>query len=247
MPAIPRLLPATTLAVLCACLAVLPAAHGQTEKKKVMLRTLCFEHIDGITKVAAVGPGKEKPELYPVNLYTSTFSDEVEVTLADDGVLRFVVETTADARGQAGQRVVAEGKARDGSRQIALFVTGGQGGMPYRLLVIDATEQAFPMGATLLLNLAPLPVRFTIGENACELRSNESKTLPQAKKVNERNQCNVLIAFAGKDNSWTPVNQTRWLSSEEKRDIAVAFLDPRTKQPTVRSYQDFPPWRRPKL
>jgi hypothetical protein len=114
-------------------------------------------------------------------------------------------------------------------------------------MVLDDREQGFPMGSTVLVNLAPVAVRFEIGEHRRELRPGARDSIPLARKVNEMNQCNVVISFAAEDQSWTPVNNTRWSASDQKRDLAIAFVHPLTKQPTVQVYQDTPPWRLPKF
>lgn len=232
-------------ALVIACLACALPLHAQQSKpRQVRLRTLCFEYQQGIQKVVLVGSG-EKPVNTPVDLYTTTFSDEIRPSLASE-TLRFAVESTGPD-GKPLLKTVAEGKAQPGVRQLVLFLPGESGGNPYRIMVIDDSEKAFPLGSSLLLNFAPVAVRFTIGEHTREVKPMTRASLPQAKQVNEMNQCNVLIAFANEANQWVPVNNTRWPTGTHKRDLVVAFIHPLTKQPTVNNYQDTPPWRLPKL
>lgn len=225
----------------CALAGLLGTATAQ-DARKVKLRTLCFEHVGDIRKVLLVGAEEKTVE---VDLFTSGFSDEIEATVSGPD-LRFAIAATGPD-GKAILKTVASGKAAAGTRQLAVFLPGTKEGMPYRLMVIDDSEEKFPLGTTLAFNFAPVPVRFAIGEHSSDLKPGGQAVIPQAKKVNEMNQCNVVISFADKTNKWMPVNNTRWLSLPQERALAIAFIHPVTKQPTVNSYRETPPWKLPKL
>lgn len=230
------------LAAACAAITCLAGPAAAQEARKVKLRTLCFEHVGEIRKVLLVGPEEKTVE---VDLFTSGFSDEIEATVSGPD-LRFAIAATGPD-GKAILKTVASGKAAAGTRQLAVFLPGTKEGMPYRLMVIDDSEEKFPLGTTLAFNFAPVPVRFAIGEHSSDLKPGGQAVIPQAKKVNEMNQCNVVISFADKTNKWMPVNNTRWLSLPQERALAIAFIHPVTKQPTVNSYRETPPWKLPKL
>ena len=230
------------LAVACAALATLVPSLSAQDARKVKLRTLCFEHVGEIRKVLLVGSDDKTVE---VDLFTSGFSDEIEATVSGPD-LRFAVATT-DASGKVTLKTVASGKAAAGTRQLAVFLPGTKEGTPYRLIVIDDSEEQFPLGTTLAFNFASVPVRFAIGEYSSDLKPGGQALIPQARKVNEMNQCNVVISFADKTDKWVPVNNTRWLSLPQERALAIAFIHPVTKQPTVNSYRETPPWKLPKL
>jgi hypothetical protein len=233
--------PTRFLAAACALLCLLTGATAQ-ETRKVKLRTLCFEHVADIRKVLLVGADDKTVE---VDLFTSGFSDEVEATLSG-GDLRFAIQQ-AGADGASALKTVASGKAAAGTRQLAIFLPGTADGMPYRLMVIDDSEEKFPLGTTLSFNFAPVAVRFSIGEHSQDLKPGGRALIPLARKVNDMNQCNVVISFADKANQWVPVNNTRWLSLPQERALAIAYIHPVSKQPTVNSYRETPPWKLPKL
>lgn len=52
--------------------------------------------------------------------------------------------------------------------------------------------------------------------------------------------------FEALDHAWL-ANNTRWVISPLTRSLLIAFIHPSTGQPTVNSYVETPPWRRPKL
>jgi hypothetical protein len=233
--------PTRFLAAACALLCLLTGATAQ-ETRKVKLRTLCFEHVADIRKVLLVGADDKTVE---VDLFTSGFSDEIEATLSG-GDLRFAIQQ-AGTDGASTLKTVASGKAAAGTRQLAIFLPGTADGVPYRLMVIDDSEEKFPLGTTLSFNFAPVAVRFAIGEHSQDLKPGGRALIPLARKVNDMNQCNVVISFADKTNQWVPVNNTRWLSLPQERALAIAYIHPVSKQPTVNSYRETPPWKLPKL
>ena len=218
------------------------ATAAAQDARKVKLRTLCFEHVGEIRKVLLVGADDKPVE---VDLFTSGFSDEVEATISGPD-LRFAVAET-DPAGKSTLKTVATGKAAAGTRQLAVFLPGAKDGNPYRVMVIDDSEEKFPLGTTLAFNFAPVPVRFAIGEHSKDLKPGSQELIPQARKVNEMNQCNVIISFADRSNKWQPVNNTRWLALPQERSLAIAFVHPVTRQPTVNCYRETPPWKLPKL
>lgn len=219
----------------------LPAVGASAESRKVKLRTICFEHAGDLKNVVLVGgdrktPGPELP------LFTSAFSDEIEATIQGDELV--FAGISADG---SPLIPVASGKAVPGERQLVVFIPGARGANPYRLLVIDDSEKAFPMGATIAYNLSSSAVRFSVGEHASDLKPGAHWLIPQPKKVNAMNQAGVVISFADKSGKLVPVNSTRWLSTDQQRTLAIAYVHPETRQPTVNAYVDTPPWHLPKL
>jgi hypothetical protein len=65
-----------------------------------------------------------------------------------------------------------------------------------------------------------------------------------ARKANDRGQVSVVISIADAagEGGWRAVNQTRWFTGTDKRDLAIGFIHPKTKQPTVNCYADTPAW-----
>lgn len=231
----------TLLALALVLVAAVPATAQQT--RAVKLRAICFQHMGEIRKVSAVSGG-EKPTAVELELFTSSISDEVEAVVTGDKLTFAVPETGPD--GKAGMRTVATARAVPGPRQLAIFVPGEPNGLPYRCFVIDDSVQKFPMGSTTAVNLSAMPFRFSIGEHVKDLAPGKIESIPMARKANDRGQVSVIIsvADAASDGGWKAVSQTRWFSGTDKRDLAIAYIHPKTKQPTVNCYADTPIVRR---
>jgi len=216
------------------------------EGGKAMLRTLCFQHVDDIREVQVL-QGKEGAESgVPVKLFTSAFSDEVEIKVGEGG-LRFGVPVADAAPGEEAFKVVAKGRTPGGSRLLAVFFPSGEKDMPYRVSIIDESESNFPMGSTLIYNLTPTDARFTIGERAVEIASGKMAKVELPKKVNALNQTTVRFYLKNMGGEWEVVSSTVWQATDAMRGLALAYLHPLTQIPTVNCLQETPPWRLPVL
>src|SRR5690606_37286986 len=182
----------------------------------------------------------EKQELTPVKLLTTMITPEIDARISG-GAIRFAVNGSGPDN-PASLREVAVAKALPGNRQLAIFVPGNRKGLPYRVFMVDDSLDAFPMGSTLGINLSPAAFEFRIGEHIKALGPGKTAVIPPARKVNDRGQVSVIISVARAESGWRPVSQTRWLAGNDKRDVAIAFLHPKSGQGMVNCYQDNPPW-----
>lgn len=214
--------------------------HAQ-QVRPVKLRAICFQHVGELKKLYSVSGG-EKGKAVEFTLYTTVISDEID-TFATDDVLTFAIPET-NAESKATFKTIATAKAAPGQRQLAIFIPGEPNGSPYRCFVIDDSEKAFPMGSTMAVNLSTVAFRMSIGEHLKEILPGKIQNIPMARKTNDRGQVSVIISVADQasEGGWRAVNQTRWFSGADKRDLAIGFIHPKTNQPTVNCYGDTPPW-----
>jgi hypothetical protein len=224
------------LGLLCCLLGNLVLAQG----KKIKLRALCASHADNIREVFLVTGKTENPTLVPVPLYKSAYSDEIEVILPSKDLV-FVIKTKG-RDGVEQLKTVARGTAPDSTRQLALFLPSGNEEVPYKTTIIDESEASFPLGSTLLFNLSENPARFTIGEHGKDLAPGQHGIVPKPTKVNALNQCTVRL-YNQRNGEWTMISSTGWKVHEEMRNLALTYIHPRTKRPTVNCFQEVPPWR----
>lgn len=211
------------------------------ELRAVKLRAICFQHVNDLKKILAVsgGTGSNTAEL---TLFTTVISDEID-TFVTDGMLRFAV-ADGEEGGKPKFKTIATAKAAAGPRQLAIFIPGDPSVSPYRCFVVDDSEKSFPMGSTLAVNLANVPFQMSIGEHLRAIGPGKIENIPMARKSNERGQVSVVISIAdaASEGGWRAVNQTRWFTGADKRDVAIGFIHPKTGQPTVNCYGDTPPW-----
>ncbi len=219
------------------------AAAASAESRKIKFRTLCFFHNNNVKEMNLITSGGAK---ISVPLFTSDFSDEIEADISGNDLLFGMDDMGPD--GKPRIKTLASGKAADAPHQIIVFVPASAStGLAYQILAFDDSEEAFPMGSTLTFNFAATPVKFVVGEHRKEILPGAKAVIPQALMRNATNQCPVEISFAQPDKSWRAVSSTRWISTTERRSLAISFVHPVSGKSMVNCYQDLPPWRLPKL
>lgn len=212
--------------------------QGQ-ELRPVKLRAICFQHVGEIRKLVAV-TGGEKPSSVEFPLYTTAICNEIDA-FASDGMLHFAMEEGV-VDGKAKYKTITTAKALPGPRQLVIFTPGKSADSPYRCFVVDDSLENFPMGTTLAINLSVQAFQFAIGEHVVVVNPGKIEKIPMAKKTNDRGQVSVVISVASQQDksAWRAVNQTRWFTGTDKRDLAISFIHPKTQNPTVNCYADTP-------
>jgi hypothetical protein len=232
---------APSLIGLLVLLTVATCSAAVAAEQIIEFRTLCFEHQEGIKEVLIPSPkGKDKGMLQ-VPLYRA-YSEKMKMR-AEDGVAAFAVEVPGVDGEPPTYRTVARAKLPDSRQVLFVFLPGGGEGeeRPYRLLALADDEGSFPWGQLRLFNLAPVPVRFNLGEysgsKARTLKPGALDQIAKIRKLNPYNMYNVVIEFQSKS-GFAVTNNTRWKSIARKRDLAISFLHPKTRRPTVALFQD---------
>jgi len=224
-----------------ACIAMLlcAAAASAQEVRKVKFRTLCFAHAKGITELTIPAAKASQPGV-AVPLYTASISPVIEGSFATPDAVFYGKATGADGKPAVAAKVPL-GKS---ARQLFFFMPAKEGSpTPYEVRVFEDDTDAFKLGSIRAINLAPNPVRFTLGEvEQPEIAVGQSIIFPQAAKKDEFNMYPVTLAFPDAQGKWAKVYSATWKASNERREIVVTLVDEQFKQPTVKVYPDIPPW-----
>jgi hypothetical protein len=208
------------------------------EARTVSFRVLCYQHVNEVKFVSMVPAAGSAGAAVQVPLPTSGFGEDTKGTFTE-GMARFIVENSNPPK------VVAEGKLAKGDRQVFLFLPSSDTAkMPYRVVALDDDEKSFPMGSTRVLNLAALKVRLNFaGADLPPIPPGSIAVYPKVTTVDEWNMYPARIDFENGKGGWKAVSNQSWKASDTKRDLVITTLDPKTKQPSIRMYQDIPPWR----
>ena len=218
------------------------AATAQ-ETRKITLRTLCFSHVDKVEKVFVAG--SEPGTGVEVPLYTETFSMPVEV-VALEGKLTFSLA----APGKDVPALPAV-KVPEGSKVLCLFLPSpGTKNQPYQVVAMADDLTSFPLGSVKLINLTAAVIRFDLGEfsgdKGATVAPGKTGQLASIRMVNHLNQYDAKALYQTKPGEFVQFYNSRWRSVAAKRDIAIAYLDPQSKQPMVNLYEDAPAFEIPK-
>lgn len=216
------------------------------ETRTVSLRTLCFKRVVDTKDVVLMTGSPDNPVPLPVPVYLSIYSDEIAAEVSGDKLVFAIPEIGED--GETIYRPIGEGKLPAGNRLAAIFIPSGDPDLPYRILVLDETEENFPLGSTIVVNLSSEKTRITLGEHDRVVEPGKVTKLPIATEVNDLNQATVRIFIPhGKSDKWRAVSSTTWRALPELRNLAIAYQDPRNGRTSVNCYQEIPPWRLPQF
>jgi hypothetical protein len=222
-------------------LTILTCSAIFADEQTIEFRTLCFQHQEDIKKVLTSSPdGKGKDMLeVPIN---RAYSEKMKMT-AKDGLAVFAVKVPGVDGEEPTFRTVAQAKLPASRQVLFVFLPGGGKGAkhPYRLLALADDERSFPWGHVRMINIAPVSVRFNLGEysgtKARTLKPNTRDQVAKIRKLNPYNMYNVVIEFQSKS-GFAVTNNTRWKSIARKRDLAISFIHPKTRRPTVALFSD---------
>lgn len=221
-----------------------PGLHAQ-QKQKVVVRSLCFRHVDNLKEVFYVNPGKDG-ELVTVPLWRNEPSDDIALKV-EGQVVRFVIpeEGKQGEDGKPSYKVVAAGKLASFDRQLLYFLPGKPGGTAYTLRCFNDDPKIFPMGSSRVVNLTKSNAVVTLGERRVTIKPNASVIIPMPTKLNAYKDYNRVVELAMKNGRLYQVANNRGKASLGKRDLVVIYMNPRTKRPDVNFHRDIPPWTLP--
>lgn len=178
----------------------------------------------------------------PSKRVSSLESIRVEELAADAAVASLVAGLLIESRGLA--RAIGR-KTGDAHQAFVLIPTDAKTGPIYRIVAFEDGEEAFPMGATRVINLAPFPIRLNLaGADMDPIKPGGIGMYPMVKQVDDWNMYTAKIQFGVAEGHRVDVATQSWKASTGKRDWVISRFDPATKQPVVRQYQDIPPWRK---
>jgi len=219
-----------------------PLPLAAQEARKITLRTLCFAHVNGLKKLYL--PGEKPGTLAEVPLFTEVFSLPITATIAG-GKASFFLGDAAPAAGKTRPALPAV-TLPDSAKVLFLFLPNpGKPEAPYIVVAMADDEASFPLGTTRAMNLTPANLRFDLGEFAgpkgIVVAPGKTALIEAVRKVNHLNQYDAKVMYETSPKTFTEFYNSRWRSVAGKRDIAIAYLDPASKQPMVNLYEDAPP------
>lgn len=225
------------LAASFALAAALSPATAQQPTRDVAFRVLCYEHTQDILAAKAPAPGGS----IDVSLYVGGFGPQINGRFTGNKAILFIEEIPGDAD---SRRVIAEGDLTDSPIQMFLLVPSPEAGStPYRIHAFDDREPTFPMGGTRVINFASLPLRLTLANSEMKpIPPGASETYPMVRVADEWNMFSASLSFGLPDGRWIEASTQSWKASDRKRDWVIVRLDPATRSPDIRLYQDIPPW-----
>jgi len=128
---------------------------------------------------------------------------------------------------------------------LVLIKTPKTGEKAWKIVPLEDSIEAFPPGGALAVNLHADDIRLIIGETKDTLKSLESKGYKRPTKRNNFNMASVAFQFKNNKNKWVNAKQTSYRFTETKRYLLLAYIDPTSKRPAVKTFKDAPRFSTP--
>lgn len=196
------------------------------EARPVQCRFVAVEETPG-DLINAVSEGKE----VAVKIMKGRISEPIEC-YAVEGRLNFL---RADSRKPVASTVVP----KNIKQAVLIFVKATEKGKSeWKILPFENTPKEFPAGGTRVVNLHSADIRFILGEENEILKPLQSKGFGLPKKRNDFNMAPVVFQFKNTRDEWINGKETSYRFLPSQRYLLVAYIDPRTKRPRVKTFKD---------
>lgn len=111
---------------------------------------------------------------------------------------------------------------------------------PYRMVVIDDSDTAFPKGESRVVSLLPLETAIEAGEHKLPVHPGQITKLPAVKKLNEFNMAQTNFYYK-KGETWVAFTERQLQFLDEFRRIFIVHVTPRATFPIVTTIVDTAP------
>jgi hypothetical protein len=114
--------------------------------------------------------------------------------------------------------------------------SGKAGDTPFRVLVIEDSQRAFPAGSFKVMNLSPHRVRIQLESQNFPFASGETKIIEDPPVG--ANNASGMKAFSTVNGQEQRIAASIWPHPGTKRSLQVLFLNPKTDQVEIRGIRD---------
>lgn len=227
----------TSAILVLAFVSILSVSAQAQEKRVIKARTICFERNADTPDIFIAGPKDPHKILLPVE----GFSMEFKCAL-NQGKAIFYKEDGTKADGSPKLKVVAQTKVKGTMRKVLFYFVPSKKGDKhlYRVIAMDDGLKQFPLGHSRLLNLSETEVAFQLGEHVKRLSAGKSAHVTEVKKRNEFNMAPVVCKMKTSNGQWRTISESRTRFTNRKRLLVVSYINPTTRQPSLKVYKDIP-------
>jgi hypothetical protein len=223
-------------------LASIGLCHGQTAtSRKISFRCVSLG-MSGQIAEAVIVAGPKDP-LVKVPMAITDLSPAMEGTFAGSEAVLSIETKGPD--GKPAYQPVARAPLAKSNHQLFLLIPNAPapGKLPYSLLIYDDDTTAVPMGCVRMINISPYQVRLDMGgvkqQPVAPLKAG---VFPCTVKVDDYNMYQGKIEFLMPSKQWEIFHASSLKSSKAKRDLYICMIDPTLRLPSVRAFNDIPPW-----
>lgn len=108
----------------------------------------------------------------------------------------------------------------------------------WKIFPFEDTKEEFPAGGTRVVNLHGSDIRFLIGQDQEALNPLQPKGFVMPDDRDEFNMASVKFQFKNNQDEWVTGKSGAYRFLPSSRYLLVAYIDPRTKRPVVKTFKD---------
>jgi hypothetical protein len=224
---------------LIAALVCFPVAHSHAQAPAppaagLQVRAVLHDPLQPLTDLYVTGQGGT---LAKVNLVVEGIGEPQAVTPVNGSLVFYTSDqvNTANPKEHLAATAVIPAGAR---RLIALVVAVPGATPPYRMMLIEDSARAFPLGEARVVNLTPVDFAMEVGEHKIGLASGKVTRVPPVLKVNEFNQAQTNF-FYRKGETWEAFTERQMQYLDSIRRVFLIYSSPGAVQPEVRTISDY--------
>lgn len=126
---------------------------------------------------------------------------------------------------------VAQAKLPGHTKEPVMILVPSTESLPYRAIIIDRSLEHLSVGSYLMINLSPMEVRGSVGDNEVVVSANNDTTIILSSE--DADSLDVHFEFEGAD-GWQTFARTRWTQAVSKRSLLLVYQDPKTERMRIR-------------
>lgn len=214
------------------------SAHGAGEgASRIKLRALLHDPMNPSAELYLQGAGTA---LVRVNVSLEGIGEAQEATV-NEGTLRLFSSATINPE-KPLENLAASIAVPENLRQaIALIVpSGARSGAPYRMMLIDDSPSAFPMGESRVINLTGLELACRAGEHRKVVKPASVESIPRVTQVNDMNQAPARF-YQKSGDEWMLLSERPTQFAATLRNLFLLYTMPHVPEAQVRTLIDTQP------
>jgi hypothetical protein len=216
-------------------LSLVSAQNAVPGARQVQLRLLSFYSESAMPELYAhnaQNPDKGVGILTPLKNYLN--HESVTVSLTSDSML-----FTASAQAPKPDQVLAKVTLPAKGTQFMLVFFPGETKGSFRVMALDDSRKAFPLGSFRVMNLARSNVRLTLETTNYDFTPGK-EIIIEDPPVKDNNHSG-MYCFAQISGKWERIGSGLWPHPGTKRDVQFFFENPQTKLIELRGFRDISP------
>jgi hypothetical protein len=201
---------------------------------RIKLRAVLHDPMSPAAEFHVQGAGSSVQRL---SLSLEGIGEAQEVTVAD-GTLRLYSSSKVDPA-KPLENLAASVKVAPTVKQAMAFIvpSGGQPGLPYRMLLIDDSATVFPMGESRVINLSQQELAVRAGEHRKVIKPASIEAISRVTKLNDMNQAPTQF-YQKSGAEWTLLSERPTQFTDSLRNIFLLYTMPNVPEAQVRTLID---------